>query len=196
MARRTRTLVTSASAVLAASVLLAGCTTPLPAPIASESGPASSPATPAASETPSEAPAEGTSTPVDIPCDQLVSLQTMYEFNPNFSLLASWTPDAGTPAAEARAADGVVCRWQNDTSGVTIDISVASFDAATLAAKAEAAGGSSVNAYGADEAYFGTAGDVGEAVAFEGPYLVVVRSVMFGAPEDAAQIMSSVLAAL
>lgn len=196
MLRRTRTLVTSASAVLAASVLLVGCTTPLPEPLPTPSRAAVDPSTPAPTETPSEAPAEGTSTPVDVPCDQLVSLQTMYDFNPNFSLLGSWTPDAGTPAAEAAAADGAVCRWQNDTSGVTIDISVASFDTATLAAKAAATGGTRTTAFGSDEAYFVMAGSTGEAVVFHGAYWVVVRSVMFLEPGDAATIVSSVLAAL
>lgn len=198
MSRRARILVTSASAVFAASVLLAGCTTPLPEPTASAGRDTSAPPTPTPSTTPSEAPAEGTSTPVDVPCDRLVPLQTMYDVNPNFSLLGSWTPDAGTPAAEARAADGAVCRWQNDTSGVAIDISVASFDAATLEAKANATNGVStmVPTYGSDEAYFAVSGGVGEAVVFHDAYWVVVRSVMFLEPGDAEPIVSSVLAAL
>jgi len=133
-----------------------------------------------------------------VPCTTLVSLQTMYDFNPNFSLLGSFTPDAGTPAAEADKADGTVCRWKNDTSGDTIDISVASFDAGTLEAKAAATSSSStkVGVYGSDEAYFSSNGGVGEAVVFHGAYWVVVRSVAFFEAGDAQPIVSSVLAAL
>jgi len=133
-----------------------------------------------------------------VPCTTLVSLQTMYDFNPNFSLLGSWSPEAGTPAAEAVAARGTVCRWQNGTSGDVIDISVASFDEGTLEAKATATSSSSTNvdSYGSDEAYFSSNGGVGEAVVFHGAYWVVVRSVAFFEAGDAQSIVSSVLAAL
>jgi hypothetical protein len=196
MPRRSVVLVTSASAVLAASVLLAGCTTPRPEP--SDSPSPSKSSTPTPSIEPSETPSAPTSTPIDVPCESLVSLQTMYDFNPNFSLIGSWTPDAGTPAAEAVAAQGVACRWTNDTSGDTIDVSVASFDTATLEAKANSTNSSStmVPTYGDDEAYFTVTGGVGEAVVFHGAYWVVVRSVAFFEPGDAEPLVSSVLAAL
>jgi hypothetical protein len=188
--------------VLAASVLLVGCTNPLPEPLDS-GGRSTAPVAPSTpsetpSETPGETPVEGTPIPVNVACEQLVSLQTMYGYNPNFSLLGSWTPDAGTPAAEAHAASGTVCRWQNDTSGVTIDISVASFDATTLAAKAAAAraAGTIVLTFGPDEAYFAVANGVGEAVVFPGTYWVVVRSNTFYEAGDAEPIVTAVLAAL
>lgn len=196
MLRRPVVLVTSASAVLAASVLLTGCTTPEPEPTPSPT--ASETSTPTPSTEPTEPTATPSSTPVDIPCTTLVSLQTMYDYNPNFSLLGSFTPDAGTPAAEAAAADGTICRWQNGTSGDTIDISVASFDAGTLEAKADTTSDSSttVSSYGPDEAYFTVTGGAGEAVVFHGAYWVVVRSVAFFEPGDAEPIVASVLAAL
>lgn len=198
MVRRARLLVTSASALLGVSVLLAGCTSPDPEATPTPDGRTTAPATPTPSPTPSETPNAGGSIPVDVPCEQLVSLQAMYDYNPNFSLLASWIPDAGTPAAEARAAEGTVCRWANDTSGVAIDVSVASFDRGTLEAKANATNGAStmVPTYGPDEAYFTVTGGVGEAVVFRGDYWVVVRSVMFLEPGDAEPIVSSVLAGL
>lgn len=196
MPRRSALLVTTASAVLAASVLLAGCTTPQSEPTDSASPSESS--TPSPSIEPSEAPSSPAPTPVDVPCDTLVSLQTMYDFNPNFTRLTSWTPDAGTPAAEAIAADGLACRWQNNTSGDLIDISVAAFDTDTLEAKANSTNSSStmVPTYGDDEAYFAVTGGVGEAVVFHGAYWVVVRSVAFLEPGDAEPLVVSVLAAL
>jgi hypothetical protein len=198
MARRSPVLVTSASALLVASVLLTGCTTPEPAPTTPSTTTPSESSTPTPSTEPTEPSATSSSTPVDVPCTTLVSLQTMYDFNPNFSLLGSWNPDAGTPAAEAVAARGTVCRWQNGTSGEVIDISVASFDEATLEAKATATSSSStkVDSYGSDEAYFSSNGGIGEAVVFHGAYWVVVRSVAFFEAGDAQPIVSSVLAAL
>ena len=196
MPRRPAHLVMSASVLIAASVLLAGCTTPAPAPSGSPTSSASSTPTPSAE--PTEPAATPSSTPVDVPCTSLVSLQTMYDYNPNFSLLSSWSPDAGTPAAEAAAAKGTVCRWQNGTSGDPIDISVASFDTGTLEAQADAtkAASTAVSVYGGDEAYFTSTGGVGEAVVFHGAYWVVVRSVAFFEAGDAAPIVASVLAAL
>ncbi len=182
-------LVSFVSLLLAAGVLLVGCTTPDPAPTPTPSATPSESDSPTPTPEPTQTPS---STPVDIPCDELVSLQAMYDFNPNFSLLSSWTPDAGTPAREALDAHGVACRWQNDTSGDTIDVSVASFDEGGISAKqADAASGTSTS-YG----YFVAAGGVGTATAFDGSYWVVIRSAWFSAPGDAEQLVESVLAAL
>lgn len=122
----------------------------------------------------------------------------MYDFNPNFSLITPWTPDAGTPAAEAVAAQGVACRWVNDTSGEAIDVSVAAFDAATLDAKATATYQAStmVPTYGGDEGYFGVTGGVGEAVVFSGSSWLVVRSALFLEPGDAEPLVTAALSAL
>lgn len=195
MPRRSPALVLSAATALAAAVLLAGCTTPEP-------GPTTAPPSPSDSAGPSTEPTETSappsSTPVDIACDALVPAQTMYDFNPNFSHIDSWTPPAGSPAADAVAADGVACRWQNDTSGEVIDVSVASFDADSLEQLANDTYSDStmVPTYGGDEAYFAVTNGVGEAVVFDGAYWVVVSSSYFLEPGDAEPIVASVLAAL
>ncbi len=196
MPRRSPAFLLSAATVLAAAMMLTACTTPEPTP--------TSPAPSAGSETPTptaEPPASAppaTSTPVDIACDALIPAQTMYDFNPNFSLLNSWTPSSGSAAADAAAADGVACRWQNDTSGEVIDVSVASFDTATLdhLASETYAHSTMVPTYGGDEAYFEVDGNVGEAVVFDGSYWVVVSSSYFLEPGDAEPIVASVLEAL
>ena len=196
MPRRSPVTVLSASAALVAALLLAGCQTPEPA---STTPPPTTPGETAAPTTePTETAAPPSSTPVDIACDALVPAQTMYDFNPNFSLLASWTPSGGSPAADAVAADGVACRWQNDTSGEVIDVSVASFDTASLDELANEAYTNStmVPTYGGDEAYFAVAGDVGEAIVFQDSFWVVVSSSYFLEPGDAEPIVASVLAAL
>jgi hypothetical protein len=122
----------------------------------------------------------------------------MYDFNPNFSNIDGWTPASGTAAADALAADGVACRWKNDTSGEVIDVSVASFDTASLEALANDtyADSTMVPTYGGDEAYFAVTDGVGEAVVFQDSYWVVVSSSYFLEPGDAEPIVASVLAAL
>ncbi|MCS0500679.1 DUF3558 domain-containing protein [Protaetiibacter mangrovi] len=196
MSRRSPALVSSASVLLAASVLLTGCGVPDPAP--STSADASGTPAPSGSATPTASPGDATSTPVDVPCDTLVTGQAMYDYNPNFSLLPSWTPDAGTPAAEAADAEGVVCRWRNDTSGETIDISVASLNGAALDEKANETFSQStmVPTYGGDEGYFAVGGGGGEAVVFDGSYWIVVSSTLFYEPGDAEPIVAAVLSAL
>ncbi|AYF98776.1 arginyl-tRNA synthetase [Protaetiibacter intestinalis] len=195
MPRRSPVTVLSASALLTAALLLTGCTTPEPAPV-------TDPPTPSDTPTPTPEPTETTappqSSPVEVPCDTLVSAQAMYDFNPNFSLLDSWTPDASSAAAHALADEGTACRWQNDTSGETIDVSVASYDAATLEQLANEAYSSStmVPTYDADEAYFAVTAGVGEAIVFDRDYWVVVRSSYFLEPGDAEPIVSAVLTAL
>jgi len=195
MPRRSPALVLSAATALAVAVLLAGCTTPDPAPTTAPPTPGD---TGSPTPEPSETPAAPTPTPVDIPCDSLVTAQAMYDFNPNFSLIDSWTPAAGSPAADAVDAEGVACRWQNDTSGEVIDVSVASFDPATLETLANDAYTNStmVPTYGVDEAYFAVTGSVGEAIVFDGPYWIVVSSSYFLEPGDAEPIVASVLAGL
>ena len=195
MPRRSPVTVLSVSAVLAASLLLAGCQTPEPAPTTAPPTPGD---TSSPTAEPTETAAPPTASPVDIPCDVLIPAQTMYDFNPNFSLLADWSPAAGTPAADAVAADGVACRWQHDTSGEAIDVSVASFDAATLGELANDAYTNStmVPTYGGDEAYFTVAGGVGEAIVFQDSFWVVVSSAYFLEPGDAEPIVTAVLATL
>jgi len=195
MPRRSSALVLSAATALAAAVILVGCTTPDPAPTTAPPGPSGS-ATP--TPEPSATSAPPTSTPVDIACDELVPAQAMYDFNPNFSRLDSWTPSSGSPAADALDADGVACRWKNDTSGEVIDVSVASFDEGTLEDLANDAYENStmVPTYGVEEAYFAVTNGVGEAILFQDDYWIVVSSPYFLEPGDAEPIVASVLAAL
>jgi len=195
MSRRAPALILSAAALLAATVMLTGCRTPEPAPTTPAPSPSES-ATPSAEPSPTDAPPS--STPVDIPCSELVTAQAMYDFNPNFSLLDSWTPNPGSAAADALAADGVACRWKNDTNGEVIDVSVASFDSATLDELASSTYSHStmVPTYGGDEAYFEVTDNVGEAVVFDGSYWVVATSSYFLEPGDAEPIVAAALSAL
>src|SRR3954464_1079110 len=107
-------------------------------------------ATPAPTTTPTPG-----AEPLEISCADLVDPDAVYRFDPNFALLDSWNPAAGTSAADALEAGGVVCQWVRESGGVTIDLSVARLDEAELTAKKNDAFAESqmVPTYG-DEAYF------------------------------------------
>ncbi len=136
-------------------------------------------------------------TPVDITCDELVSPDAIYAFNPNFVLIDDFEPADDSVAATALSYSGVACRWQNQTGGDNIDLSVASLDDDSLTALKNAAFEDSemVPTYG-EEAYFGINGQVGTAQVFQGPYWIVVESTAFLEPGDATEIVDSAIAAL
>ena len=120
----------------------------------------------------------------------------MYDFNPNFGLLAKFTPDAGSFAARAIADKGVACRWINQTSGDTVDVSISrpaptGFDAA----KGAATSGKPVTGIG-DAAYFTTRGNAGTVQVFSGTYWVTVTSVYFSSAGDAQSIVADAVASI
>lgn len=72
-------------------------------------------------------PADGSiGTVVNLRCDQLITPQQMYDYDPNLSGLSPWTPTAGSAAYRAQQWNGLACRWLRETGGVSMDISVAS----------------------------------------------------------------------
>lgn len=184
-------------AVALASVLvLAGCVdgSPQPEPTTtSSSGP-----TPTATAVPVPTPSAGAETfPIDVDCFDLISADAIYAYNPNLGLLGSWSPDPGSPAAAALAADGVACRWVMESGGTTMDVSAARLGAAELTAlKNEAfATSTQVPTYG-DDAYFSASGGVGTAIVFQGDVWLVVSSEMFAEPGEPAELIDSALATL
>jgi hypothetical protein len=192
-AARRRTIAPLSVAALAL-VLLAGCT---PAPEPTASGPQG----PNPSGDPSGEPAptltaQPVGEPIDVTCDELVSPETIYEFNPNF-VSVDFEPADGSVAASALEYSGIACRWQNQTSGDSIDLSVASLDDDTITALKNAAFEDSemVPTYG-EEAYFGVNGQVGSAQVFQGRYWIVAESPAFFEPGDATVIVESAIAAL
>lgn len=189
-----RVLTPLAVAALALAVL-AGCT-PSAEPGSGESGGPNPPGDPSGEPAPSLT-AQPVGTPIDIDCDTLVSPDAIYAFNPNFVRVDDFDPAGDSVAATALAYSGVACRWQNQTSGDNIDLSVASLDEDSLTALKNAAFADSemVPTYG-EEAYFGVNGQVGTAQVFQGPYWIVVESTAFLEPGDATEIVESAIAAL
>jgi hypothetical protein len=119
----------------------------------------------------------------------------MYDFNPNFGLLASFSPDAGTLTARAVSDEGTVCRWINQTSGDTIDVSISQPGANALAAARSAAeSGSSMSGLG-DAAFFSHSGGTGVVQVFAGQRWITVTSVYLASPNDARNIVESAVSA-
>ena len=199
---RTR-LLCSGAIVGAALILLSAC---VPSPTSrarpSESasagasvGPSTTPSvrpsTPAATKPPAEL-----GTAVTVTCGALISAQAVYDFNPNFSLQAKFTPASGTAAAAAVADRGIACSWINQTSSETFTFSVAHPAANSLAAqKKTAASGSAVSGYG-DSAYFHSVAGAGQVDVFSGAYWITATSVYFASAADASSLLKQALKAL
>ena len=178
----------------ALSGLLVGCE---PTPEPSESPSASSAPSPSESSSPSASPsaAPEEATAVTVACADVVSAQTMYDFNPNFGLLASFTPDAGSLAAQAVASKGIACRSVNQTSSATVDVSISHpTPSAFSAAKDAASSGTSVSGLG-DAAFFSTSGGAGIVQVFNGALWITARSVFFSSAGDATSILTEAVAA-
>lgn len=135
--------------------------------------------------------------PVDRACDELISLQTIYDYNSNFVLETEVDAPTGSLAAEVAAANGAFCRWVNQSSGETIDLGVVNPGPDGLAARAAELASSSVPAPNfAGEGYFVVTDGAGVAAAISAPYWVVLVSPVFLEAGDAEPLMLSVLSAL
>lgn len=184
---------------LVAALSLSGCLSPGGGVVPSSTP---SPTVPSASPTATELPAPSDTaapvenpTPVSLACTSVVDAQTMYDFNPNFGLLAKFTPDSGTLAAKAVANKGTICRWVNQTSGDTIDVSISRPGPTALAAARSAAGsGTPITGIG-DAAYFSASGGTGVVQAFDGPNWISVVSVYFSSGSDASTLLRSAVSA-
>lgn len=192
----------------AAALLLAGCSTgtteqsstpttsarPSSAP-ASTAPAAPTSAAPTSSATPTATPSATASTigtPVSFACDDLITDQQIYEYNPNFSLDDDWAPASGSRQAQAVSYRGVACSWVNESSKQRINVSVADLDAATLSSLKKKAKAGEVTSYG----YFVLDGETGRADAFTGDYWITVDSKAFFASDDPAPLVADVAAAV
>ena len=138
-----------------------------------------------------------TGTSVGLSCNDVVTPQQIYDYNPNYGLVNGFVPQSGSLAGQAVAANGLACRWMNQTSGATIDVSVAHLDAESTAIRKDylASTSTSVSNFGPD-GYFDQ-GDVGSAAqAFPGEFWVTGTSIAFFTAEDASSIMGSATSAV
>ncbi|GIT81955.1 hypothetical protein LLS1_36240 [Leifsonia sp. LS1] len=184
--------------VLAGALALAGCT-PSASPSSSPTATAGGASTTKPTETtPTSTPTEPP-TPVTLTCDQLVTPDQLYAYNPNFGANPGYSPKDGSLEKKIADWQGVACSWLNQTSGDVIQIAVAQPPASQLDALKNAAitDAQPVPTYGAPpiEGYFKT-GDAGQVQIFRGTQWIVAESTAFFEPGDAAPLMENVLANL
>ncbi|WP_160141119.1 iron ABC transporter ATP-binding protein [Cryobacterium shii] len=185
-----------------ALVALTGCSSDS-APAKTPGATATASATAAATSTPSAAPTPTptpSGTPVTLACDQVLTLDDVYEFNPNYGTAPDFKP-GGALAKKAVEYDGLTCGLLNQTSGEMIEISVAQPNDVLLnqLKNTAASAGQIVPTYGtppAVEGYFGTSGGKGEVQVFTETYWVTLSSPVFGEPGDAEKVVSAALANL
>jgi len=164
-------------------------------------------ATPAASATasaePTSAPSptptpEPTGTPVALSCDEILSPQNVYDFNPNFGTAPAYEPATDSLAATAVKYSGVACGWSNQTSGELIEIAVAQPEPTLMTTLKDAAiaGSQVVPTYSSTadiEGFFTVDAGVGQVQVFTGTYWVTVNSPAFYEPGDAQALVATVL---
>jgi hypothetical protein len=188
-----------------ALIALAGCSAePAPsAPSTTSSVPAATDGATAAPETtptPTATP-EAPNTPVTLGCDQVLTPDDVYAFNPNFGTAPDYKPEGGSVAAAALKYDGVACGWLNQTSGEVIAVAVAQPSAARLTQLKDKAIAEStpVPTYGtppAADGFFKSTAGTGTAQVFSGKYWVTLSSVAFFEPGDAQQLAAAVVSHL
>jgi hypothetical protein len=182
---------------------------------ASGSNPGSSPSAASPSSTPQSTPdatqtQEPTATPTPTPtaagtpvtlsCDQVLTLDDIYAFNPSYGTAPGFEPTiaAGETAADY---DGLNCGLLNQSSGGMIEVSVTQPNDVLLAQlKNEAINSSQiVPTYGtppAVEGYFSVAGGPGVAQVFTPTYWITVGSTEFIEPGDAEALVSAAVSNL
>lgn len=188
-------LASAGTAAAALVLLLVGCSSQPPA--AGGSTPpttAVAEPTPEATTTPTPAgPTVPPAIPFDIACDELVSPETIYAFNPNYALLPEPVIEAGSAAERISTELGTVCSWQQLSSGEILTVAVANLPAETLLLVQNDLFESStmVPTYGGDEDYFTVRDGAGEATTFVGSHWIVSTSPSYLEPGDAVDILAA-----
>jgi len=153
---------------------------------------------PGATSAPTPAP-KPTGTPVTLPCDQILTPDDVYAFNPNYGTDPGYEPIAAA-AKTAVKYDGVACGWLNQTSDAIVEVSITQPNDVLQTTLIDQALRSSevVPTYGPPpiEGFFGVADGVGTAQVLSGAHWVTVSSTEFLEPGDAQTLVASALSHL
>jgi len=184
MERRRLARPTIAFCALALTALLAGCAGQGPAaPVGTEMPTPSAAPTPSATTTPTATPTPTTAPatdaqPIGVGCDGLLSLQGVYDLNPNLSVVPAPAPAAGTIAATLVGGLGVACDLIHNSNGEILLVAAATPGSETLMALRAAAttpadlGEAGFEAYSTGTALLAFRGDLvlsAEAASYFGP---------------------------
>jgi hypothetical protein len=126
---------------------------------------------------------------LDIDCDQLLSADAVYRFNPNVGVDPAYVPSQA--AQQVLDYAGVSCGWVNQTSADTFSVSVARFsdvDLAVIRAQAKAKPGA--QELTSSEGFFSVLDGVGFAEAFVGDYWAIVESPAFSVSGDVEELLA------
>ncbi|TFD65736.1 hypothetical protein [Cryobacterium ruanii] len=198
-ARRRAGLLLAGGALFA--LVLTGCSAgdePTPSDSAAATSEAS--AGPAESASPSPTPTpEATGSAITQTCGDLLTLQNVYDFNPNYGTAAGYSPSANGLAETAATYNGLTCGYSNQSSSELIELSlVAPNDVLMTTLKQQAdADSQAVPTYGTPptvDGFFTYVGGSGQAQVFTGTYWVTLSSPAFyNEPGAAEGLMSAVL---
>lgn len=209
-----RSIRSRATLALAGSALalvgLVGCAPEAGAPTATGTGkPTASPTPGSTSEptatesaTPSPTPTpKPVGTPVALDCNQVLTPDDVYAFNPNYGTAPNYEPSDGSAAETAVSYEGVACGWLNQTNEEIIEVSVVQPNDVLMTQLKDAAIASSnpVPTYGTPpeiEGFFSNAGGTGEAQVFTPKYWVAVTSPVFFEPGDVQNLVAAVVSHL
>ena len=160
------------------------------------------PTTSATSESPTPSPTptpEATGSPIAQTCGDLLTLQDVYDFNPNYGTAPDYSPTAGGLAETAADYNGLTCGYSNQSSGELIELSVVAPNdvlMSTLKQQADA-DSQAVPTYGTPptvDGFFTYIGGSGQAQVFTGTYWVTLSSPGFyKEPGTAEDLMAAVL---
>lgn len=139
--------------------------------------------------------------PIYKACSELISIEALYDFNPNYSYDSSASPSSGSLGEKALQKSGVFCSYVNLSNGNRIDVSVAQIPTASSADwnKKVAETSRPTDAYGSSPdvlGFFARSNNEGVAQAIQGTKWVAITSTTFFEAGDAAALMSQVLHSL
>ncbi|TFC28830.1 iron ABC transporter ATP-binding protein [Cryobacterium sp. TMT1-3] len=183
------------------ALVLTGCSAgdePTPTNSAAATSGASADPTEQPTSSPTPTP-EATGSPIAQTCGDLLTLQDVYDFNPNYGTAPDYSPSANGLAETAATYNGLTCGWSNQSSGELIEVSVvAPNDVLMTTLKQQAdADSQAVPTYGTPptvDGFFTFAGGSGQAQVFTGSYWVTMSSPAFyNEPGAAEGLMSAVL---
>lgn len=138
------------------------------------------------------------SSTVPLSCEQVVPLETLYSFNPNYALDLSQSPRPDTPAKQIQDLRGVVCTYVNLTTGEIVQIAVAQLDPAGIKEidKKLQATSTPTHAFTSEvpsTSYFSVENGTGISQVLTDKYWIVCTSQALGTPEDMAPLMDAAI---
>lgn len=196
LARPIARLIATCSAVLLTTALV-GCAAQAPAgPVSTGTPtPTSSTPTPTATATPTPTPTTAPAVaaqPIGFGCDTLLTLQGVYDLNPNLSIVPDAAPAAGTLAATLVSGLGVACDLVHNSNGEVLIVAAARPGSDTITALRASAPTpfdlevTGYEAFGAD----------GSIIAFSGDLVLTAEAGSYFGTEELAAALRVAIASI